>query len=138
MDVDDKGAANKKGGEGDGASQQQGKSASPSEQPPPRKKKKPAPPPLLAPSTFPSFTDYLFAKYSSGLPGGDEDEEQALRVVADRLEERRERCRQPEGVLHEEAHLHRKESCVSDRPRARVVAAKHVTVWRLQVRTPMR
>eukprot|EP00518_Triparma_eleuthera_P014450 CAMPEP_0182468070 /NCGR_PEP_ID=MMETSP1319-20130603/14923_1 /TAXON_ID=172717 /ORGANISM="Bolidomonas pacifica, Strain RCC208" /LENGTH=376 /DNA_ID=CAMNT_0024668233 /DNA_START=184 /DNA_END=1311 /DNA_ORIENTATION=+ len=75
MDVDDKGAADKKGGEGDGASQQQGKSASPSEQPPPRKKKKPAPPPLLAPSNFPSFTDYLFAKYSSGLPGGDEDED---------------------------------------------------------------
>ena len=65
-------------GEGDGGGDgapQQGLNASSSEQPPPRKKKKPAPPPLLAPSNFPSFTDYLFAKYSSGLPGGDDDED---------------------------------------------------------------
>ena len=42
-------------------------------QPPPRKKKKSAPAPLLAPSHFPSFTDYLFAKYSSGVAGGSSD-----------------------------------------------------------------
>ncbi|GMI02357.1 hypothetical protein TrVE_jg9027 [Triparma verrucosa] len=39
------------------------------EQQPPKKKPKKAPPPAsLQSSTFPSFTDYLFAKYSSGVP----------------------------------------------------------------------